>query len=162
MARTAYLESQKTVGKFAEGPCGYLVRVEKKLRRSRRATFCLYMIILATFLILARCKPAPPPGMTDPGQIIYLGYKDTYASCARCHGDEGQGTSDAPEIRNSIAELGRKEARKILVFGKSKSKDWNEEMPAFGEELTPEEIGYVLDFITHWGKADSTNGSQDW
>ena len=98
------------------------------------------------------CKPEPPPGMTDPGQIIYLGYKDTYYSCARCHGDEGQGSPDAPEIRNAVRELGRAEVREIIVFGKKKD---DKKMPAFGEELTPEEITAVIDFITYWGKTDS-------
>lgn len=114
------------------------------------------MHLLCAILLLtaiAGCKPQPPEWMTDPGQIIYLGYKDTYVSCARCHGDEGQGSPDAPEIRNAIRELSRQEVRRIIIFGKGDGKD---RMPGFGEDLTPEEISAVLDFITHWGQADST------
>lgn len=118
------------------------------LKISRAALFC------ALFSFLHGCKSSPPPHITDPGQIIYLGYKDTFASCKRCHGDEGLGTQQGPDIRDAIENLGRKEVQKLIVFGKE-SKDYKDDMPALGEELTPEEIGYVLDFITHWGKKDS-------
>jgi mono/diheme cytochrome c family protein len=114
-------------------------------------------ILLFISMLTSACKPGPPPHITDPGQIIYLGYKDTYASCARCHGDEGQGSLQGPDIRKAIPDLSRKEIRKIIVFGKE-SDEYEEEMPALGEELTPEEIGFVIDFITHWGKIDSTAG----
>lgn len=124
-----------------------------------KPAFKIFVVAALLFIsvLTFACKPSPPPHITDPGQIIYLGYKDTYASCARCHGDEGQGSQQGPDIRNAISDLGRKEARKIIVFGK-KSEEYKEEMPAFGEELTPEEIGFVIDFITHWGISNSTAG----
>ncbi|MFQ5627800.1 MAG: c-type cytochrome [bacterium] len=118
------------------------------------------IFLIAIMTTLFGCKSGPPPHITDPGQIIYLGYKDTFASCKRCHGDDGEGSQQGPDIRKVIEELGRKEVRKIIVFGKE-SNDYKEDMPALGEDLSPEEIGYVLDFITHWGKVDSTAaGSQ--
>ena len=115
----------------------------------------LTALFIAAVLFFFGCKPSPPAHITDPGQLIYLGYKDTYASCKRCHGDEGLGTQQGPDIRDAIADLGRREVQKSIVFGKERD-EYEEDMPALGEELTPEEIGYVLDFITHWGEKDST------
>lgn len=105
-------------------------------------------------VLLASCKPSPPTGMNDPGQLIYLGYKDTFVSCKRCHNDEGEGSLQGPDIRDAIKELGRDKVSELIVMGK-KSDDYEEDMPAFGEDLSGEEIEFVLDFITHWGKQDS-------
>lgn len=113
-------------------------------------------LILAVALGGLGCSPEPPPHITDPGQLIYLGYKDTYASCARCHGDEGQGGMDAPEIRNSISEYGREEVRHIIVHGEGTGK---KKMPAFGRDFTEEEIEQILDFITHWGVMDTLSSA---
>ncbi len=103
--------------------------------------------------VLWACKPVPPPGMTDPGQLIYLGYKDTFASCSRCHGREGEGAGEGPEIHDAIEKFGRDEVRETILNGVQEGRD---KMPSFREEFTPEEIEQILDFITHWGAKDST------
>ena len=110
-------------------------------------------LLLVSCAVFYSCTSEPPAYMTDPGQIIYLGYKDTFASCSRCHGEAGQGGSDAPEIRDAIKELTREELRSVILFGSED--DENEEMPRFEKDFTEQETTDLLDFLQHWDHVDS-------
>lgn len=111
-----------------------------------------YFIYFAVIIGIAACKSGPPPDITDPGQIIYLGYKDTYASCARCHGKEGQGNDKLPEIKNAIRKLGREKVRSVILKGKGIGDD---AMPGFADDFAPREVEQILDFLTRWPVLDS-------
>jgi hypothetical protein len=64
----------------------------------------LRLFLLFSFLsfYLFCCKSGPPPGMTDPGELIYFGYVNQQAQCSRCHGDEGQGGMFGPKIHGAL------------------------------------------------------------
>jgi len=117
-----------------------------------KATCSFLFVVLLLLLVLAACDSGPPPDMNNPGQLIFLGYKDKYTSCARCHGKEGKGGWNKPSIRDAIAKHGRAKVRQFILQGKGTGDD---AMPALQGYLTPEEVEQVLDYITTWGKADS-------
>lgn len=110
---------------------------------------CGWLVVLLAY---PGCKSGPPPDITHPGQIIYLGYKDTYASCARCHGKDGQGGMDGPEIRDAMIKFGREKVRKFILEGKGTGDD---AMPGFRKELTDQEVEQILDFLETWVQPDS-------
>ncbi|RME01567.1 MAG: thioredoxin-dependent thiol peroxidase [Calditrichaeota bacterium] len=113
-----------------------------------------YKALMAMVCLLAfACSSKPPENIKHPGQLIYLGYKDTYASCARCHGKEGQGGSKAPAIRNCIKKLGPEKVRDYILNGKGLDK--KDAMPGFADDLTPEDVDQLIDFLTLWAQPDS-------
>ena len=123
-----------------------------------KTTRQLWFALLPWLLFLIACDSGPPEDITDPGQLIFLGYKDKYTSCARCHGKEGRGGWNKPSIRNSIAKHGRAKVRQFIIEGKGTGDDT---MPALQGYLTPEEIEQVLDYITYWGEKDSLQAEID-
>jgi len=101
------------------------------------------------------CNPSPPSDVTDPGQLIYLGYADKYAQCSRCHGQEGQGGMFGPTLHGGVKKLGADSVRQIIRFGRGAG---NNRMEGFDEKLTPVQIEQVISFISTW--ADSTSSAK--
>jgi hypothetical protein len=103
-------------------------------------------IIIFAFLSFSLfcCESGPPPGMTDPGELIYFGYVNKQAQCSRCHGDEGQGGMFGPPIRGVLQKLGVDSVRSIIVHGKGEG---DKRMPGLAKELTPEQIEQVIGFL---------------
>jgi mono/diheme cytochrome c family protein len=102
------------------------------------------------------CQSGPPPGMTDPGELIYFGYVNKQAQCSRCHGDEGQGGMFGPQIRGAVKKLGADSVRAIITDGKGEG---DKRMPGLAKELTPSQIEQVINFLQTWEDAavmDST------
>jgi mono/diheme cytochrome c family protein len=93
------------------------------------------------------CESGPPPGMTDPGELIYFGYVNKQAQCSRCHGDEGQGGMFGPKIRDAMQRLGVDSVRAIIQNGRGKG---DMRMPEMVEELTAEQIEQVIGFLRTW------------
>jgi mono/diheme cytochrome c family protein len=105
---------------------------------------------------LFSCQSAPPPGMTDPGALIYYGYFDKDAQCSRCHGDEGQGGMFGPQIRDAVPKFGVDKVRDIISYGKGKG---DKKMPDFLGILNEAQIEQVIRFLRTWGdtaRVDST------
>lgn len=104
-----------------------------------------------SFLFLAlwllACESAPPPGMTDPGELIYFGYVNKQAQCSRCHGDEGQGGMFGPQIRGAVKKLGADTVRAIIYHGRGEG---DKRMPELAKELTPAQIEQVIGFLRTW------------
>jgi mono/diheme cytochrome c family protein len=98
-------------------------------------------------LSLFCCESGPPPGMTDPGELIYFGYVNKEAQCSRCHGDEGQGGMFGPEIRGALQKFGVDSVRAIITHGKGKG---DKRMPGMAQELAPEQIEQVIGFLQRW------------
>jgi mono/diheme cytochrome c family protein len=114
------------------------------------------IIFFAFFsLSLFCCESGPPPGMTDPGELIYFGYVNKQAQCSRCHGDEGQGGMFGPQIRGVVKKLGVDSLRAVITFGRGEG---DKRMPGMDKELAPEQIEQVIGFLRRWentGPADS-------
>jgi mono/diheme cytochrome c family protein len=93
------------------------------------------------------CQSGPPPGMTDPGELIYFGYVNKQAQCSRCHGDEGQGGMFGPPIRGMLQKLGADSVHAIIAHGKGEG---DKRMPGLTKELTPIQIEQVIGFLRRW------------
>ena len=109
---------------------------------------------IAVFAVLSFsffcCESGPPPGMTDPGELIYFGYVNKQAQCSRCHGDEGQGGMFGPQIRGALKKLGADSVRAIINHGRGEG---DKRMPGMVKELTPEQIEQVIAFLQRWESA---------
>jgi mono/diheme cytochrome c family protein len=109
----------------------------------------LFFWLLGAFsFFLFCCESGPPPGMTDPGELIYFGYVNKQAQCSRCHGDEGQGGMFGPKIHDAMQRLGADSVRAIIQNGKGEG---DRRMPGLADELTPEQIEQVIAFLRTWG-----------
>jgi len=96
------------------------------------------------FISYLGCNPAPPPEITDPGQLIYLGYADKYAQCSRCHGPEGQGGMFGPGLRGVVQKRGIDSVRQVILLGRGKGEN---RMPGFANELSEMQIEQVMAFV---------------
>lgn len=88
--------------------------------------------------------------MTDPGQLIYLGYTNKEANCSRCHGEEGQGGMFGPKIRGVLQKKGAEYVRETIQFGKG-----DDEMPALAGQLNAEQIEQVIRFLSMWNDSSA-------
>jgi len=102
------------------------------------------------------CSPSPPPDITDPGQLIYLGYADKYAQCSRCHGQEGQGGMFGPSLRGAMKRIGVDSVRQVIRFGRGAG---DNRMEGFEGKLSSLQIEQVISFISTLADSstDSTN-----
>ena len=120
--------------------------MQKRLREPARSVFSFRFIVLALlfclFITLA-CERKPPPDVTDPGQLLYLGFLKKDVDCSRCHGPEGQGGWKGPDIRGVFAKKDSMRIVTIIKEGKGKEDD----MPAFAGKLTDGEIRQLLTFL---------------
>ena len=88
-----------------------------------------------TTAIVPRLQAAPVPEKSD-GPAVYA------ANCARCHGDEGEGTKKGiPLISGHALHHTADEYIKQVNNGKDKK------MPGFKDKLSPEDIAAVVDFV---------------
>jgi mono/diheme cytochrome c family protein len=119
--------------------------LEPQVKRENTPKLIGSFSFLVIFLI--SCESGPPPGMTDPGQLIFLGYVKKDAQCSRCHGEEGQGGMFGPKIRDAVQKLGLDSVRAIIKNGRGEG---DRRMPEFAKELTPEQIDQVIAFLQAW------------
>jgi mono/diheme cytochrome c family protein len=104
---------------------------------------CLRMFAVVTLLFLSTlyaCERKPPPGVTDPGHLLYLGFGKEDVDCSRCHGLDGQGGWKGPDIRNAFAESDSAKIVRIIKKGKG----GDDKMPGFGDLLTDDEIRLII------------------
>lgn len=78
---------------------------------------------------------SPPPGVAV-GEYVY------HSTCVSCHGPAGEGVLGPPIGGGRAAEL-YPERRVMLDL----IRDGRGGMPAFGDTLTPGEIGAVADYV---------------
>lgn len=90
------------------------------------------------------CKNQPPADVTDPGQLLFLGFAKDGVNCSRCHGPDGQGGTDAPELYKIFTTYDEQKVREIILEGKGLGK---KSMPAFEEKLTPAELEALMKFL---------------
>jgi len=102
------------------------------------------LVFLLIVVTLTGCEVKPPPDITDPGQLLYLGYTKKKVNCARCHGAEGQGGPDAPAIQQAAAKHDSAKLADIIINGKGLGP---EAMPPLDTQLTPRELQQLLTFL---------------
>ncbi len=90
------------------------------------------------------CKTQPPAEVTDPGQLLFLGYAKDDVNCSRCHGPDGQGGTDAPELYKIFSKYDEQKVREIILEGKGLGK---KTMPAFHEKLAPADLEALMKFL---------------
>lgn len=88
----------------------------------------------------------------DAGPVVEVDPQDLYVQlCARCHGEDGRGNRalmeampvrdlTAPEVRAQPTEV----LERVIMAGRN-------QMPAFGEMLTPRKIQAVIGYIKDLG-----------
>lgn len=62
------------------------------------------------------------------------------SGCAHCHGDDGQGTDNAPSLRNARKHLKPQQIQRQIVHG-------GKEMPAFGDTLSKDQVKSLVEFL---------------
>lgn len=80
--------------------------------------------------------PVQQGGVTKPlsGSDVYI------MSCARCHGADRMGKTDAPKLDSvRMSSLGEQPLRMLIQYGKGR-------MPAFGG-LTPEKVDALVQYL---------------
>jgi mono/diheme cytochrome c family protein len=107
---------------------------------------------LISVLLLLSCAADPPSDITDPGQLLFLGYAKKEVNCSRCHGAEGQGGQDAPDIRDAFSKHTENDIIFFIENGKGEGKDV---MPALEGELTEAELRYLLRFLKTLSQQDT-------
>ncbi|MFQ5706837.1 MAG: c-type cytochrome [bacterium] len=95
-------------------------------------------------LFWSACANKPPADITDPGQLLYLGYGNKEVNCARCHGPEGQGGMQAPDIRNVFSKYDDDTVLDIIELGKGEG---SKKMPPYEGKITEEELQELLRFL---------------
>jgi len=103
-----------------------------------------YLILTLVFLFACNKEKIPPPDITDPGQLLFLGYGNRDVDCARCHGPEGQGGMQAPLITDAYENYTESQIKKIILDGKGSGADG---MAGFQGELSPAELQLLLGFL---------------
>ncbi len=103
------------------------------------------------FLLLAflSCEVKPPPDITDPGQLLFLGYTRQEVNCTRCHAPDGQGGQQAPDIRKVFEKYEAEKIVRIVMEGKGLG---NDAMPGFAEHLSREEVDFLVNFLRTLGQ----------
>ena len=86
-------------------------------------------------------------------QHTFNGYRRYGASCHRCHGPDGAGSSYAPSLTESLKSLSYEDFTNVIINGRQNvTKAQNNVMPAFGNT---EDVVLYLDDIYGYLKARS-------
>lgn len=117
------------------------------MRSSRTGSVALGLVLLA-----AGCMAAPEQPDDD---TLELGAEIYQRSCVQCHGGPSGGQiSDVPPVHNANGHTWHHPdclLREIVRDGLPPRADPDRPvMPAFGDELTEEEISAVIDHISTW------------
>jgi mono/diheme cytochrome c family protein len=77
-------------------------------------------------------------------------------NCVECHGEEGQGTADAPELNNPYVQ-GMPVSQ---LFEKIALGVRNTKMEGFEQRLTQDEIAALIQLLQTWGDLDGTGPAE--
>lgn len=107
-------------------------------------SFLRTICFAAAVAALLGCEAQAPEDMTDPGQLLYFGFARKEVNCSRCHGPEGQGGSDAPDIRKAFEKFGRDKIVTFILDGKGLGPN---AMPPNREYLTDQDVKDLLNYL---------------
>lgn len=118
------------------------------------ALILLVLVALVYFWVLTN-QPSEPLASAE---VISLGRTVYQENCASCHGDRGQGhvLLNAPALDETEHAWHHPDGQiqALLLSG-------GQNMPAFGDELTPAEIVAVIRFIQTWWTSDQLGSQQE-
>ncbi|MCQ0969311.1 c-type cytochrome, methanol metabolism-related (plasmid) [Paracoccus sp. TK19116] len=94
----------------------------------------------------------PVPKIAEDGMVDYAtfsGYRRYHAECHVCHGPDGEGSTYAPALKNSVLRIDYYDYQEIVASGKQNtgSGSANQVMPAFG--TNPNVWCYVDDIYVY-------------
>ncbi len=111
-----------------------------------RPTACTASAVLTVLILLLAPGTA---SAQETGQALYL------QKCASCHGDGRLGGTGPALMPQNLSRLRKKRAYGVIAKGRVQT-----QMPAFGEELSKDQIASLVDFIFSrpatppaWGRA---------
>jgi methanol metabolism-related c-type cytochrome len=85
-------------------------------------------------------------GSTD--WYTYSGFRRYHSECHVCHGPDGEGSSYAPALKNSVKEMSYGEFLEVVASGrKNVNSSHNNVMPAFGDN--PNVACYIDDLYVY-------------
>ena len=100
--------------------------------------FCMFVVLIACTSLLAE--------NSSGGEAIFK------QKCVLCHGADGSGNTPLGK-QLQAADLGSKEVQKRSVAEMRKQvHDGRANMPAFGDQLSDEEITQVIQYVRQFGK----------
>ena len=95
-------------------------------------------------MLMMGCEAKAPADMTDPGQLLFLGYAKKEVNCARGQGQTGAGGPEAPDIRVALKKYDEGMVAEIIEVGKGEGKN---AMPPFETQLNEKEINLLIKFL---------------
>ncbi len=104
----------------------------------------LIPILIWYLSFMIGCEAKAPADITDPGQLLFLGYAKKDVNCARCHGQNGAGGPEVPDIRAVLKKYDEDRVAEIIEVGKGEGPD---AMPPFETQLNEEEISLLVNFL---------------
>jgi mono/diheme cytochrome c family protein len=109
-------------------------------------------LVFLWFLASQGSSPLASPDVINMGRSVYQ------ENCAACHGAQGEGhvLLDSPALDETEHAWHHPDGQiqALLVSG-------GQNMPAFGDELTPSEIVAVIRFIQTWWTSDQLASQQE-
>lgn len=121
---------------------------------------CSLMIIITA--LLSGCTTTGYKPTAVPAEELALGKKVYEQRCASCHGITGEGQYPSVQTQSTSAVLGapphnatghswlHSDAHLLLVIRKGFSATGFPAMPAFGNELSENEMQAVINYIKTW------------
>jgi mono/diheme cytochrome c family protein len=98
------------------------------------------------FAVLIACTSLVAEENSSPGEAQFK------RKCVLCHGADGSGNTPLGK-QLQAADLGSKEVQKLTVAQMRKQvHDGRANMPAFGDQLSDEEITQVIQYVRQFGK----------
>ena len=108
-------------------------------------------------------KPGNPTYKIQDGSVdwyTYSGYRRYHSECHVCHGPDGEGSTYAPALKDSLQSLSYSDFTAVVIAGRKNVNTANENvMPAFG--TNPNVMCYLDDIYVYlrarangaWGRA---------
>ncbi|MFQ5649266.1 MAG: c-type cytochrome [bacterium] len=106
-----------------------------------------------SLIVCLACQAEPPADITDPGELLFLGYAKKEVNCARCHGPQGRGGMLAPGIQDVFKKYDEETIADIIEEGKGDDK---EAMPPLEGVITEEELHHLIRFLRTLTARDSS------
>ena len=115
----------------------------------------LFMLLFILAVACGEATPTPVSRNTQPfiepasGEQLARGAELYAAYCAGCHGAVGEGRGPIPALDNSDHAMDHPDQFLISIIANGKSP-----MPAFGRQLSEQEISDIVAFFKSWWGAE--------
>ena len=117
-----------------------------KCQRSNDRGWGKTRVLACIFAVLIACTSLLAEENSSAGETIFK------QKCALCHAADGSGNTPLGK-QLQAANLGSKEVQKLSVAEMRKQvHDGRANMPAFGDQLSDQEITQVIQYVRQFGK----------